>query len=239
MTYVKPPRRYVPRHPAKPRTLSGWVEDLAQDFGIGSPESQCIDAANQAMAPFEAKIDDIIKTWTPTGFYTSADIRDLVGQVLGVIREAQGAVNAAAAEPNASQDSVMSASSDLGRKGQDSLEYLDAARDADAKGIRVINAPGFKRWITDTLGAASSAMVTASVIGCITPWWVSALAKFQAAFDPVYAFVKNFVGAAIAIGEAVVKVASGLSPEIIAIGAVAIAAYYVWTVYLSKWHHQS
>ncbi len=234
MTYLTPSRRYVAR--PKKATLGSWFDDAIAEFGGGSEEKQCIDAANLAMAPFDAKIDDLVKTWNPTGFYTSADIRSLIGQTLAVVRAAQDTVNAAAAEPNASQDSVMRASTDLGRKGQDSLDYLKAASDADAQGIRVVNAPGFKRWVTDTMAAASSAMVTASVIGCITPWWVGALAAFQSVFDPLYSFVKNFAGAIAAIGEAVVKVASSLSPEIIAIGAVAVAAYYIWAVYLSKWH---
>lgn len=239
MTYMKPSRRYISGPRTKPSgALGSWWDDMIANAGGGSPESQCLDAANQAMAPFDAKIDDIVKTWNPTGFYTSTDIRDLIGQTLAVVREAQGAINAAAAEPNASQESVMRASTDLGRKGQASLDYLNAARDADAQGLRVINAPGFKRWLTDTLAVASSAMVTASVIGCITPWWVGALAAFQAAFDPLYAFVKQFVGAVIAIGETVLKVAAGLpdAADLILWGGLAAGAYYIWTVYLSRLH---
>ncbi|HMG13474.1 MAG TPA: hypothetical protein VK571_09870 [Gemmatimonadaceae bacterium] len=231
MTYVKPPRRYIAR-PRKPAgSLAGWVEDLEQDFGIGSPESQCLAAANQTMAPFDAKIDDLARNWKPTGFYTSADIRGLINQTLALVREAQAAVNAAAAEPNASQDSVMRATTDLGRKGQDSLDYLKAASDADAQGIRVINAPGFKRWVTDTMGAASSAMVTAAVIGCITPWWVGALAAFQSAFDLLIEILRDFVGAVAAVGERVLKAADAVLSMVqyILLGAAGLAAYYIWT----------
>ncbi len=230
MTYLTPSRRYVQRPRVKPRGLAGWMDDIAQDFGVGSPESQCIAAANQAMAPFDAKIDSLVKTWNPTGFYTSDDIRTLIGNTLALVRSAQDTVNAAAAEPNASQDSVMRASSDLGRKGQESLDYLKAASDADAQGIRVINAPGFKRWVTDTMAAASSAMVTASVIGCITPWWVGALAAFQSAFDFLISILRDFGGAIAAAGERVLKAADAALSMIqyILLGAAALAAYYVW-----------
>jgi hypothetical protein len=239
MTYMKPSRRYAPIKRTKPTgSLGAWWDDIIAKVEGGSPEGQCVDAANQALAPFDAKIDDIAKNWNPTGFYTSADIRNIVGQTLAVVRQSQAAVNAAAAEPNASQDSVMRASSDLGRKGQASLDYLQAANDADAQGLRVINAPGFKRWITDTLAVASSGMVTASVIGCITPWWVGALAAFQSVFDPLYALLKQFVGAVIAIGETALKVAAGLpeAADLILWGGLAVGAYYIWTVYLSRLH---
>jgi hypothetical protein len=195
--------------------------------GAGNP---CLDQANAAVAPFDAQIDDLAKNWQPTGFYTTADIRTLVGQAMATVQQGQAAVNLAAAEPNASQDSVMRATDDMARAGSRALDYLQAATEADQQGIRVVNAPGLKRWVTDTMAAASSGMVTASVIGCITPWWVSALAKFQSVFDRAYAVVKLVVGAAIAIGETMLKVAGDL-PDLYPIlkwTALALGAAWVW-----------
>jgi hypothetical protein len=84
------------------------------------------------------------------------------------------------------------------------------------------------------MGAASSAMVTASVIGCITPWWAGALSAFQGAFDIGYGVAKRIVGVVVAAGETVLKVAEDL-PELYDIlkwGALAAVGYYVWTRYL-------
>jgi len=236
MTYQKMTamRRYRKRAPA----MSGWLDDLISGItGVPNVEppstSQCLSQANAQMAPFDAKVDDLAKNWTPTGVYTSHDIRDLVAAVMRVVQQGQAALDRAAQEPNASQDSISRATSDLARAGSRSLDFLQAARDADA-GALPVEATGLKRWVTDSMGAASSAMVTASVIGCITPWWVGALASFQNAFDIGYVVAKHVVGVVIAAGETALKVAEDL-PELYDIlkwGALAAAGYYVWTRYL-------
>lgn len=221
MTYAKiAHRRYVRRPSARPRGLAGFLDDIMGGPVIGplrSPEgtdtSVCLEQANAAVAPMDAKIDDLIKTWSPTGFYTSEDIRSFVSATMAVLRQGQAALDQAAGEPQASQESILRATDDLARFGGRSLDYLQAASAADQQGIRVVNAPGFKRWITDTLASASSALVTATVIGCIRPWWVGALSAFQRAFDAVYAVAKRFVGAVVAIGETALEIVGDL-PEI-------------------------
>lgn len=202
----------------------------------GPDVQACVAQANAAVAPIDARIDDLVKNWTPTGFYTATDIRTLVASTMKVVQQGQAALDLAAREPNASQESVLRATDDLARAGSRSIDYLQAATAADQDGTRVINAPGVKRWVTDTLAAASSALVTASVIGCITPWWVGALAAFQTAFDSAMVVTRRVVGAVIAIGETVLKVADDL-PDLYGIlkyVAVALGAYWVWDNYLKK-----
>lgn len=228
---------YTQRYRRRRKPMGDFLDDLIGGItGVQAPDtsgvgiSDCINQANATMAPFDAKVDDLIKNWNPTGFYASADLRSIVGATLNVVRQAQTAVDTASAEPNASSDSVMRATSDLARAGERSLSYLDAATVADQQGQRVINAPGFKRWVTDTMGTASSSMVTAAVIGCITPWWAGALAQFQSAFDALYGVARRFVGAVIAIGETALKVADDL-PEIYDVikwPALALLGYWVW-----------
>jgi hypothetical protein len=232
MTYTTAARRY--RRRPRPSGLSGVLEDIFAAAGIRPPpsgEAQCIDAANQTLAPFDAKVDDLVKTWNPTGFYSSSDLRGLVSVTLQAVTRAQAAVDAAASEANASQDSVMRATDDLARAGSRSLDYLDAARTADQQGLRLVNAPGLKRWVTDTLATASSAMVTAMVIGCITPWWVGAMAAFQSAFDVAWAFAKRLTGAVIAIGETVLKVADDL-PDLYGLLKYALIAGGAYWLYI-------
>lgn len=187
--------------------VGDWQGEVVDSFII----KECLDKANQQTAPFDAKIDDLVKNWTPTGFYTPDDIRTIVGQTMATVSRAQAALNQAASEPNASQDSVLRATNDMGRAGSRSLDYLQAATDAEQNGIRVVNAPGFKRWVTDTLATASSAMVTAAVISCITPWWVDALAAFQTAFDQAWTVVRRVVGAVLTLGETALKVPDALN----------------------------
>lgn len=227
MTYTTVHRRYQRR---KPRSLGGFLDDLLEATTGKSEQQRCIDQANQDTAPFDAKIDDLVRNWNPTGFYTSQDVRDLIGSTMRTVQQAHATLDRAAAEPNASQASVMRAANDLSRAGGRSIAYLDAAREADQQGLRVLNAPGLKRWVTDTLAASSSAVVTAAVIGCITPWWVGALAAFQGAFDATFGLAKRLVGAVLAIGETALKVAGDLPAlyDILKWGLLAGGIYWGW-----------
>lgn len=236
MTYLvrrSPPARYRKRA----RSALSGITDLIGAIGVAtgtaapSATSQCIDQANAATAPFDAKVNDLAQNWQPTGFYTSDDIRSIVSSVMTTIAQAQALVDQAAKEPNASQDSVMRATDDLANAGKKSLDYLQAANQADAQGTRAINAVGLKRWVTDSLGAASNAMATAMVIGCITPWWVGALAAFQTVFDKAWGVVRAVVGTALQIGEDALTVASSLDDiyNVLKWGALAFGAYWLWT----------
>jgi hypothetical protein len=96
--------------------------------------------------------------------------------------------------------------------------------------MRVVNAPGLKRWVTDTLATAQSSMTTAAVVGCVAPWWVGALATFQRAFDAAWSAARLVTGAVLAIGETALKVAAQL-PELaplIAFGGILTVGYLVW-----------
>lgn len=235
MTYIAP--RVTRRYRRRPPALSGWLDDLMTKIsGQPSEESQCLDQANAAVAPLDARTSDLAKNWNPTGFYKPDEIRGLVKSTLQVTQQAYDALTKAAAEPNASGDSISRAADDLGRAGQRSLDYLQAATDAEKQGIPLVNAPGFKRWITDTMGSASSAMVTAAVVGCITPWWVGALTTFMQAVDVLYQQAKQTVGAVLAIGQTALKIANDLPElyDIIKWGAVAFGAYWLWSNYLKK-----
>ena len=234
MTYAKIAHRRYARRPAR-RGMSGFLDDVLAGAGIApllppSETSACLDQANAAVAPLDAQIDDLVKTWEPTGFYTPQDLRGFVTATMAVLRQGQAALDQAASEPQASQESILRATDDLARMGARSLDYLQAATTADQQGIRVVNAPGFKRWITDALASASSAVVTASVIGCLRPWWAGALTAFQRAFDALYAVAKQFVGAVVAIGETALKVVGDL-PEIYDLLKYALVGggiYWLW-----------
>lgn len=243
MTYQKTARRSLRRR--KQPALSGWLDDIISGaYNVFVPDpavasdsttSDCLARANAAVAPMDVKISDLAQTWNPTGIYTTLDLRSIIQATMGAVQQGQAALDHARQEPNASRDSIMRAVDDLARAGQRSFEYLDAAREADQQSMNV-DAAGFKKWVLDTLAAASSAMVTASVIGCITPWWVDALATFQIAFDAAMAASRRVAGVALAIGETALKVVEDLPNlyDIVKWGALAAGAYYVWTRYLKE-----
>lgn len=237
MTYLAPRmvQRYV-RRPMRP-SLSGWLDDIVADLNPQpSQSSQCIDQANAAVAALDARTNDLAKNWAPTGFYTTADIRSLVSSTMAVVQQGYAALNQAATSANASQDSITRATDDLARAGGRSLDYLQAAQTADQQNLRTVNAPGLKTWVTNTMGAASSAMVTASTISCMEPWWLGAMATAQAAFDALWSVAKQVVGAVLAIGETALKVANDL-PELydtLKYVALAAGAYWLWINYVER-----
>lgn len=234
MTYMttRMRKRYVKPRP-RPSGLQGWWDDLTSPLvpPPTSAEAQCIDTANATMAPFDAKIDDLVKNWTPTGFYTTDDVRAIVGKTMAVVQQAQASLDQASKQPNASQDTVMRATDDLARAGGRSIDYLQAAAQADQQRIPTVNAAGLKRWVTDTLAAASSAMVAASVIGCIAPWWVAAVALFQQVFDVAWSFVRAVAGVVVKLGEISLKVPDLLDDLADSLGWILGAGIAGWLFY--------
>lgn len=239
MTYMVTRRYRRPRRAGLGDAFEDLAKQLAKQWSVPTPEGQCIDAANQALAPFDAKIDDLAKTWQPTGFYTPQEIRDIASATMKVVQQAQASVNQAASEPNALQESVMRATDDLARASGRVVDYLEAARATEQQGLRVVNAAGFKRWVIDTMATASSAMVTAAVIGCVTPWWVGALAQFQAAFDVAWGVAKKIVGATLAVGETALKIVSDLPDlyDLIKWPAILLGGYWLWREFGPKPGH--
>jgi hypothetical protein len=231
------PMTYLLKRPAQMSGFWDWLLESPTYNLPGTPtsEAQCVEAGNVVASPIDAKIADLSKSWNPSGLYTTADVRSLISETMKVVAQAQATLDQAASEPTASQESVLRATDDLARAGGRSLDYLQAASMADQRGIRVVNAAGLKGWVTDTLAAASSAVVTATAIGCIAPWWASALATFQSVFDRVWSVIRLIPGAVLAVGETVLKVANDIPDlyEIIKYAAVAGGLYWVWKTYLS------
>ena len=203
MTYIAK-RARVRMAPRRKSGMGGWIDDLAQQAGISPSEnSVCLDQANAAAAPIEAKVDDLDRNWNPTGFYTVADLRQVVSSTLSVVQQGYAALTQAATQVQS--DSLNEANAELSKAGN-SIDYLNAARDAEAKGISTINAPGLKRWAVSTLRSAADAIVAGAMVTCLEPWWLSALSSFQTAFDVAWGVIKQIAGAVLKVGEVVLKV---------------------------------
>ncbi len=232
MTYLVKRRRPPPRRRAG---MGDLMEDIMDKIlGRPSAEQQCVDAANITQASFDSKVDDLVTNWQPTGFYAPADIRSIVSATMALVTQAQSVLDQVGL--SGSVDSIIRATDDLSRAGGRSLDYLTAATQADQQGIAVVNAPGLKKWVTNTMGACGSAVVTANTIVCLQPWWLDALASFQSAFDVAWAAVKGIVGTAVAVGGQVLKIAADL-PELmtyIEVGALAVGALWLWQKYRGR-----
>jgi hypothetical protein len=229
MTYMIPTsprlrRRYGNRRPAG---LGGWAEDQinAGRRAVGLPPlpsppsgtAVCLASANANTANLDAKINDLAKNWHPTGFYTPAQVRALVSNVMAVIANARSAVAKAQGQTGlaeAAQSNLRQSLADMARQEARSLEYLAAASAATSSGAKAVNAPGMKTWVTNAMNAASSAFVTADVVSCELPFWIAVMAGFLGLVGSVVEAIKKIVGVAIAAGEAVLDVARDAAESI-------------------------
>lgn len=237
MTYMSTQRR-MPRRVRRARPMQGalgsWVDDLFdwKDQASGDPSDtqQCLDVANQQAAPLDAKVYDLAQNWQPTGNYLPADILTAVSSVMPLVVQAQSALDQAMAEGTSAQDAIGQARALLFTQGSRAVDYTDAAKQALTQGADAVAAPDFKQWVLSTMQAASGGMVAASVSSCMRPWWLTAIAVFQSAFDKAWAVVRAIAGVIVDVGKTVVKVAAALPDlaELAMWAAIVGGAYYLF-----------
>lgn len=212
MTYLVKSSAIRKRRVRAQSGLSGFVSDFLDgvkyDLGIPSEIAYCLADANQYTADLDAKIGTLASSWNPSGYYTPDQIKALVASVMSVVTSAREAVAAASSRSGLSdsaQTNLQQSIDDLARGEARSQDYLTAAA---SSGGATIGAPGMKTWVLQTMNAASSAFVTAHVVTCEQPWWVSYVAKFLGIVGAAVNAIIKIVGVAIKVGEAVLNVAA-------------------------------
>lgn len=217
MTYLAPQRRRVRRMTvARNRGLSGFVDDIGTAIKNAvdpSINTQCLDQANAAVADLDARTQSLAATWNPTGFYAPADVQRLITQTMALLSSATDTVGKAPRSTSDAESQIQQALDTLFQKGQRSMVYVKALQDATKSGATVINAAGLKDWVLDAMQASSSALVTASVMDCNTPWLASAVLALQPLFDALAQVASAVLDAAVNLGATVLKVADDL-PQI-------------------------
>lgn len=239
MTYMATPTRRVRRRSSfrstmRPTGLGGWLEDLKNSLeghpnGSDDPAIQvCLAQANANTAAMDAKTADLIRNWNPGDYFTPTDIRKGVSATMALVMQAQNDLEQVAAQWNSSQSDLQGAMGILSDRGRDSLAFLEGAATADASGAELVEAPGFKRWVTGTMTDVSNAAVAASVVACGIPTWLSMLQVWQSGFDAAINILKTIYKIAKQVGQTVVDVADdlGMFYDILKWGALAGVLYY-------------
>lgn len=171
-------------------------------------EVNCTISANDSpsAADIDAKTADLGANWKPTGYYSADEINAMVGQ----IRQA-GAMAAAQvlAAPKSTSDAgtVISQAIDyLNRNEERSQSYLQAAQQAQQQGLRLVYAPGFKTYVTNSMVNISQAYVTAAALNCRTSWFDTA----ANVITDIWKLAKSIGSLTLAAGETAVKAAEGI-----------------------------
>lgn len=198
------------------RPLSGMadmLENLWSTVSTGqsaeaAANSACRAAADAQSASLLAKASDVSKNWNPTGLYSRQQLQSIVQLTLAMLTSASNTLEKASAEPMASgaRDALRIVRSSITGKFQESTKFTAAIGQAMQKGIDVLDAPGLKSWVVNSMIQAANGISAAHYVLCQVPWFVSALAAFQSAFDRVWGVVKQVAGVAVELGQAVLKI---------------------------------
>lgn len=185
----------------------------------GPSEAGCAQNRDKATAGLDAQTLDLAANWKPTGFYQIADMIKMRDATMALLADASAAVTAALDRPLTYKATLTMALSKVQNASRDSLPFTNAIATAQAKGIRVIDSPGFKRWVINSMNAASVAFGHVAYMACLKPALVSAIEKAYQLWRAVVAIGKAMVRIVVAAGEQFLRIPDTLGT--------------IWTV--TKW----
>jgi hypothetical protein len=208
------------------RAITGAGEAVAD--AIGPSEAACAQNRARVEATLDAQTAELDRDWKPTGFYRIEDISRMIDEVLKLLVNAANATRDAMAGYFTYKFSLKDALGKVQSKMAESIVFTNAISAARDRGVRVIDAPSFRRWVVTSMNRASLAYGHVAYMACLKPALVSALETAFKISRAIIALGKAMVKATIALGEQILKV-----PDLLGQiwkygkwGTVAVAAYY-------------
>lgn len=210
MTYMTTTRRSSHRGArARAIGLSGMFDGFfssvmeARNVAISAENAEqmrCLDQANNSsqVKAIDAKIEDLARTWNPTGVYTSPDVVKLYTALESATDQARAALASAPLSTGDAKEVIGNAVAYLDNNDRRIAAYKAAV--ATSGGAK-IPAPDLKRELLKSLVNVSHAYTTVAVLACRTTW----LDRAYAVIDRVIQIAKSVVGTIVQIGEKVAK----------------------------------
>jgi hypothetical protein len=148
------------------------------------------EGAQEVTRELDAKINNLAKTWKPSGFYDSAEIIKVVDETSKLIQRARHAVGEA---PRSTGDAETSIGIALKRLDRDALQGQQFIAIARVAAITKAPAPALalKTWVLNSMNNASIAFLTAATLQGNLPWAAKAIASFQHGFDATADAIKG------------------------------------------------
>lgn len=196
-------------------------------------DANCLAKANQYAAPIDMQVDDINKNWTPNGYFSPDQVEQIMAVLQPQIIAALALVQAAKRSTSDADQIIAERVHNLqGRLGtapgydQTVNKYLSAATEAKVRQVRVIDAPGMKKFVLGCLRAVSDAYVARSMLDCEYTFLDTLGGTFAKIRDVLLGLVQVVVEA----GEAVLEVASTTISilKYAKWGALGLGAYWVY-----------
>lgn len=185
----------------------------------GPSEAGCAQNRDKASAGLDDLTAELAANWKPTGFYQVGDMAKMRDGTLKLLADASGAIDSALSGALTYRSSLRMAQGKVQEKMKESIAFTNAIAEAQAKSIRVIDSPGFRRWVIESLNAASLAFGHVAYMACIKPALVSFVETAYKVWRTVVAIGKAMVRVVIAAGEQFLRIPDTLGT--------------IWTV--TKW----
>lgn len=210
--------------------LSGGVSSTL--FGAGGPSDEaCLARAKAATASLDAETNRLAATWRPPDTFSVDEVIRLRDATFAYLKGASAAIDASIKRGAAADArTFLYGRLDLiYKKMNASLEYTNAIKEAQAKNIRVIEAPGLRRWVLESMTTTSNGYTAVAYFECIKPFIVSMFQAAAAACMKLAAVVRTVVGVVVEVGEAVLAIPDTVSKiwTWTKWGALGVAAYYL------------
>lgn len=189
----------------------GDVWDDIRNYMEGTQTSACRASADQATQQMQVYRLDLAKNWHPTGYYSSDQVKQLVGQAQAVLNQASNTVETAMTHmPDKVEDEEYGGQHTLGIKKAEiqkhfmnGLQFIENVRTANASGIDLIDAPGLREYVMSCMRTAESATWAAAFTQCFQPWWASILAGVISALSALWELAKAIAGFIYKVGDLV------------------------------------
>lgn len=192
---------------------------IFSDFGEDCPKGK-------AYLAMVARIDELERTWNPTGFYKPDDMFDVLAAVVALGGQASSAATSFFAGNSSprSKSEVRKAFDGYWAVAKRAIDYTEASRAAKAAN-KPIAAPGFKRWVIDDMRAAATLLRTLENAECFDSVVVSGVVSIAKACIAVADTAKRAGKTALAVAGGVVKMVERTGD---------IAAFLLkWTPYIA------
>lgn len=179
----------------------GWFEDSIGGGDYGFPKSMTASCPATKSGPLLAQIDDLERTWKPTGYYTWREMADLTASIAALSGKASSL--AIKTFEGGESDALRKAAAEYSSVSGLVLYYVDAWKKAQVANT-LVNAPGFKDWAIKDLRAAHKLMRIAEIQACNRPWWADYAVGYVQASYGVIGVAKSIGSAVVSAGEAVI-----------------------------------
>jgi len=168
------------------------IEDaIAQSEAAGQQDiADCLTGANASVASLDAQINDLTANWHPSGFYTPAQVQQVIQMGLSIIKQGQQAILDGIAANNGVSSDVTSQLADaqdqLDRYGQQAADITTTLNPkAD-----LVEADGLRRWAIGAMQVTRDALTASAVTSCLRPTWVAIMGAVEGAFASAVAVLK-------------------------------------------------